>query len=361
MKRHLLPLLVLALFTMNAPQANLLKITIAPSAPASLAIALAGLDLATLTAEVENDINSDLPDADASSYLKGMANASVYANKGLGTDYASGMDLFVVGLGVGVGLDVGKNSFSDLIGGDVDAEQFRGFGLAGGVIVGGNLGIMPFEKFLGLKMDRVNLYLHFFTLDENFDELTFDFKSIGAHLQYQIINEANIIPLKILRWDGVRVTLGYEYTKLSAVLTQTYTDEAYTGSYGGINYSAAPTGTFQIGADVATHSIPIEISTGLQWAYICTTYLGLGVDMNFGSAKAIANGSAGGTITIAGDSDSTITGALDLGQEGDPSSMTTRAFVGQQFNLSIAKIGVHLNKGIGNDLYGVNLSLKILW
>jgi hypothetical protein len=53
---------------------------------------------------IEADINEGLPSTDPDRLMEGMANSSVMAGKGIGTDYASGMTVFLLGAGVGKGL-----------------------------------------------------------------------------------------------------------------------------------------------------------------------------------------------------------------------------------------------------------------
>ena len=50
---------------------------------------------------IENEINKDLPSAQPKRLMEGMANSSVMAGKGIGSDYASNMEVFLIGAGVG--------------------------------------------------------------------------------------------------------------------------------------------------------------------------------------------------------------------------------------------------------------------
>jgi hypothetical protein len=107
--------------------------------------ALSNAEIATLQdalKDAEEDINKDLPSAsNPKRLMKGMANSSVVAGKGIGSDYASNMDVFLVGAGVGVGADLKKDKESDL----------SGAGIQGGIILGTNLGWMDTQKILGLE------------------------------------------------------------------------------------------------------------------------------------------------------------------------------------------------------------------
>ena len=80
---------------------------------------------------LENDVNADLPDADASNYLIGMANASVMSVKGSGSDYANDVDLFVFKVSAGIGADIGDSTLSDF-----KSNTVRGVGISPSLMVG---------------------------------------------------------------------------------------------------------------------------------------------------------------------------------------------------------------------------------
>ena len=145
--------------------------------------------------DVEAQVNAELPDTSGGvQYTDAMSNAAVMTGKGLGVDYASDMELFMVGARVGVGLDVGSNSFADLIGGDVDAEEISGFG-AGVALAGGlNLGMFDWsdeDPEAWFKWSNMNLFFNVFKYTYDKDEINADITNFGIHLQYKLM-EANL-------------------------------------------------------------------------------------------------------------------------------------------------------------------------
>lgn len=334
-----------------------------------------GADAAVQTAiddafnDVENQVNSELPDTSGGvQYTDAMANAAVISGKGLGVDYASDMELFMVGARVGVGLDVGNNTFSDVTSGDLDAEQISGFG-AGVALAGGlNLGMFDWSEEdpeAWFKWSNMNLFFNIFKYDYNKDDITAETTTFGIHLQYKLIEATTYIPF-VFTWTGVQITTGYEYSNLNVgvakSLTESYTDSVAISGLGSRDVSASFTGDAGITVDVTTHSIPIEVSTGMQLLYFLTMYGGLGTDISFGSASAVA--------TISGTVDATVSGGVgnaggtadfDLGVDGGPDAFLFRSFVGLQLNAWIAKINVQLDKGFTNDTYGLKAGLSLVW
>lgn len=304
--------------------------------------------------EVEKEVNKDLPDADASTYLKGMANASVMSAKGVGTDYANDIDLFIFGVGVGIGADVGSNSFSDLVGGDVDNNQVRGVSFAPSIMFGLNLGVFDMPKWSFLDLNKVKLMGNFFTmkLDSFDDDLDGKVTNFGIHARYRIIDPVDIVPGRMVRWNGVDITTGFEYNSLDLRYLSRFDDQEIEVD----GQTATIDGTVRVGADVSSASIPVVASTGVQLGYILTTYGGLGVDLNLGSSKSLASLDAdidaGG---FEGD------GVLDLGQKDSPSALTGRAFFGLQLNLSVVKLYAQLDKGFSSGLYAANAGLRLTW
>jgi hypothetical protein len=297
---------------------------------------------------LETQINNNLPEADQSNYLKGMANSSVASQKGLGVDYASNFSVLVLGGGVGFGADMGSNSLSDVAGGDIDANEIRGFGASSAVMIGVNMGLFS-GKIANINPDQTRLYFHYLSVEApDYDGLGGKSSSFGFHLQYKIIPTQSK-GFGSFMWGGVDITTGLEHSSLKISFTETMTESVtvsgQTGSFSGI---------VQVGADISTWSIPLEISTNVKLLYFLSFYGGLGIDYNYGSAKSIA--SLNGTVTVPGGSGD---GQLDLGSKTGPSSFGFRGFFGTQINLTALKLFVQVTNGFTDDTLGVSLGLRI--
>ena len=92
---------------------------------------------------LEDDINSNLPDVNASEYLNTMANASAFSAAGLGVDYSDTFSLFMVGVHLGIGADT-NDGFKGLTD-EPDPQDIKGVGANATVTVGLNLKILPFN------------------------------------------------------------------------------------------------------------------------------------------------------------------------------------------------------------------------
>ncbi len=319
---------------------------------------------------LETTINEGLPDTEASKYLDGMSNASLMASKGIGIDYSSDVKVAVLGGVAGVGADFGENGFGDLVSGKIDASQIAGVGVAVSAMAGFNLSAIPhvtLPKIWFVDLEKVNVYINYFgySVNKNFNETSFtgDVSFFGLHAQYQLIGGKKILPFRMARWGGVKVSTGYEYGSMELSLSQEV-NETISTDMAGTSVAVTYDGSVTIGAKGTTHSIPLEVTTDFQWLYFFTTYVGLATDISFGSAESIA--SVNGDITMGAIPGFTATGpsgksSLDLGDSGGPNLLMFRTFVGQQFNFSILKVCLQLDHSIGTGVWGANIGLKLAW
>ncbi len=304
---------------------------------------------------LEDDVNKDLPDADQSTYLKGMANASAMSVKGSGSDYANDVDLFLVRVSGGVGADLGDSSFGDLTSGDIKGNQVRGFGISPSILVGLSLGIFNLPEWEYFNPNKLKVFVNFFSLDigKFVDDLDVKATNFGVRGRYKLIDPIAWVPGKLLHWTGIDVHAGFDIVKLKVVYKKTQTETFNPGA----GVTATISGDITVGAEISTVSIPIEISTGVQLGYILSLYGGFGLDLTFGSATSIIDASAPITTSV-GDSG---TGSLNLGESGDPTAVAPRVFFGTQFNLSVVKVGVQFDKSLADSAYGINIGLGVTW
>ncbi len=298
---------------------------------------------------LEVEVNNNLPNADQSNYLKGMANASVASQKGLGASYGSNIEYLEVGFTGAIGADLSGNSTSQLLKGDVDYNQIRGIGVGGAVSLGlkGDL----FGSSIGpLDMKKTSFYGYFLTLDApNRDGLDGSATSLGMHLRYKFI-EGGGAGLGLFNWGGIDITTGFERAAMKIKFVETIS-ESVTASGATANFIGSAT----VGADVTTYTIPLELSTNFQFFYVASFFGGLGMDLSFGKAKSVAN--LTGDISVTGGG--TGEGSLDLGSAESPSLFSLRAFAGLQLNLAALKTFILFNKGLTNDSLGLALGVRL--
>ena len=314
---------------------------------------------------IENDINKDLPNAPPKRLMEGMANSSVMAGKGIGNDYASGMEVFLIGGGVGVGADLEKDKNTK--------SSISGVGVAPGVIVGMNLGFMDTSKILGMDTNRLNLYMNFMNYNYNKvlstkvgeeSDVKLGMQSMGVHFRYDWIQGNNS---KWLGWGGVKFHFGYEYNKTDITFNSTINKTVNQTSSGGEtitgNISGRPVATI----NSATHSIPLELSTDIRLLYILSIYTGVGADYNMGSAKGkgalnstpsnvtCTGGNCGGGATIG------VTPEANINATGKVNPFLYRGFAGVQINLPFIRIFGQVDKALGNDLIGATVGVRFVY
>lgn len=325
-----------------------------------------GLNAAQVTAleaalrDAEVEINKDFPSTeDPKRMMQGMANSSVMAGKGIGSDYASNMEVVLIGAGVGVGADLEKDKQTD--------SDLSGFGVQGGLILGTNLGWMDTQKILGLDTNKLSVYVNYlgYDLDRKMGDdeeqsLEANLRSIGFHVRYDWIKGNGS---KWFGWGGLKVHTGYEYNTTKLTFGTTLSETISEDVGGGQTVSGTITGKPAATIDVATQSIPLEISTDVQLLYILSLYTGLGVDFNFGKAKSAGALNADPTtLTFSGGGGNpTVQADANIDGSGSVTSVLTRGFVGVQVNLPFIRIFVQADKAFGNDLVGATAGLRLVY
>jgi hypothetical protein len=315
-------------------------------------------------AKIEADINKGLPGGETDRFMKGMANSSVIAGKGVGTDYASYMDVFLIGAGLGVGADLEKSKDPK--------SDISGIGIAPGFVVGLNLGVLPVRTILGLEANRLNLYANYmaYSRNQNFDQSKagLDMKTFGTHIRYDWIRARGN---KAFGWGGVKIHTGYEYNNTKLAFNTSLNENINiqdAGGSAGTDINSTITGTPGATIKVATHSIPLELSTDVRFLYFLSLYTGLGMDFNFGEARGDGALNANqATINCTGTcpggpgSVGTISPTANIDGSGKVDSILSRGFVGLQFNIPFVRIFVQANKAFGNDLVGATAGLRIAY
>lgn len=321
----------------------------------------------TEIAKVQTEVNEGLPSAPPDRLMEGMANSSVMAGKGIGTDYASNMDVFLIGAGIGVGADLEKDPDTD--------SDISGAGVAPGVIIGMNLGWMDTARFLGMDTNRLNVYANFMGYSTEYkleDEPTkkssieLGMTSLGLHFRYDWIKGNGN---KLLGWGGVKFNFGYEYNKTNLTFNSTI-NETVDATSGGSTINGTITGNPKATIESSTHSIPIAFSTDIQLLYFVSVYTGLGADLNFGSAKGSGSLNApesdivctsGAECTAAGNPTIKVQPTANIDGSGSVTPLLFRGFAGVQFNLPFIRIFAQVDKAFGNELIGATAGVRLVY
>ncbi len=307
--------------------------------------------------KVENKVNSDLPNAEPKRLMQGMANSSAMATKGVGTDYASHMDVFLVGASLGAGVDLEKQSNSD--------SDFSGVGVAPGVVVGTNLGFIGYNRW-AMYVNFMS-YLHKQKLstkpgEESSAEI--GMFTLGTHFRYNLIHRQGG---KLLGWGGLKLHFGYDYNSTALNFKSTIRKTVNETSSSNEQIRGTIIGNPEAVIDVATHTIPLEISTDIQVLYLFSFYTGLGTDVNFGGAKGKANLNADeSNLTCTGGACGAgevikVLASANINEKASVSPLFLRGFFGAQINLPYLRIYGQVNKNFGDDLIGVAAGARFVF
>ncbi len=259
-----------------------------------LATAL-GTTPADLAMKIQNQVDTAYDTANLNGFVRSFADATTFAQRGLGVDYMSLPGSFILGVGGQVALATD---------GDLNPSQSTTAGFAA------NFSIM-----LGLNLKewghpRWTLYVNGFYEKGSTDRLNGAITTAGGHIQYRLVDPQRDqgVGAAILRWTGIDITSGVEFTRWSMgandTITNDYTVQAGTGS---TDLSVASTGTFDLKSNALT--VPIELTTGLRIVELISVYGGVGFDFTEGKADLDANltgamktpdGTNVGTVTISG-------------------------------------------------------------
>jgi hypothetical protein len=227
--------------------------------------------------QAENDLNKQLPLKDPARLNQGMVDATALSSRGLGADYASNMDVVLVGVGVGAGLD---NQRDDAI-----TDLPSGLGGAAGLTVGyrynkqwrlyGNIGGLTasrtFQGILGTDLDA-----------------EIKARNFGLHAQYDLFERTGD---NLFGWGGLRMTLGYEYNDNETIVTD-FLNESLNLDTGAGVVQGRLKGFPKYKIHSKTHSVPLEISSSVNFLWLFSLYAGAGADFNFGSADGSGDVSA---------------------------------------------------------------------
>lgn len=304
-----------------------------------------------MKSEIENTVNSDLPDVSINKYADGVANANSFAIKGQGSDYAENFSYFVI-----------KPSFGLAYQGDMsDPETAEGVGLGAAMTVGLNLDLLPIDKIGPVDFSKLDLFVSFmsYNVDQDQDQTSFegDIGSFAVMARYRLIDSVDIVPGYMLEWGGLHIHTGLQRSSMDLNLTQSFDDESVTSNGQTVNFTDAAA---RFSLESATTSIPLEFSTYLRMAYVLTVYGGAGMDFVSGSSDIDLN--TGGNLSGTG-VNSSFAGTISAaeGADGKPEATNFRAFAGVQFNIPFVRVYAQVNKALGSDLIGANAGLKLTW
>jgi len=301
------------------------QVTVALSPQGMAAATALGETPQQLSDQIQSQVNAEYQANNVSQFLRQFTDATGFSNRGLGVDYVSAPHSFMIGFAGAASV-----ASSDVLTG----TQHPTGGLAA------NFGVMIGTNLKGWDLPRWTLFANGWYESGSTDKLTGHLSSGGAHLQYRLVQpEQDGGSAIVLRWIGIDVTSGIEYTRWTLGVNDSITNNFTIGSgQQAQTVSLASTGKFDLTSQTLT--VPIEITTGFRIIELVSVYFGGGVDLTVG--KTTVDGDLNGTMTT---SDGTNLGTVHITESGSNtgSPAALRGLAGVQLNLWKLKIFVQGN------------------
>jgi hypothetical protein len=304
-----------------------------------------GIDPSELSGGLSGTADEQLKLAQPGAFLDRFARAAALSTKGMGVDYASNAEKFVVGAAMGAAVSGAPLAFTR---GQSDVPE-SGYAFMTSIHAGLNLGV--FGSGDPNFADRIRLYvsgLGFRTPDEY--ALRGRMANVAGHGQVEIVQPIEIG--KLAEWGGIATTAGFEYARyeleLSGSLPLTY-------DTGGISATWIAGGAFSMRSSVFT--VPIELSSSFRFVPL-TVYGGAGFDIDVARADTTASLSGPVNVAVGGDEEPIGTGSVSFESAGSSEPYQLRGFFGAQVAIYAFKIYGHFNIGAG-ETYGAFAGLRV--
>lgn len=294
-------------------------------------------DPSLLEAELRGAFDDTLMLEEQQAYMEQMADANVLSAKGMGVDYASKFETFVIGGGFGSAVNSAGFTFSR---GDA-ALPAGGFAFQASVMAGLHLGALSRKNGFG---DRVRIYANGLYAPVAGDPFAGELLNYGGHIQFALIHPTGTKASPV-RFAGVDLTTGYERSRYVMRLEQGLPVPSNEVTW-------AATGAYTITSDA--QSVPLELSTGLKVA-VLSLYVGGAADINVrggSSGEVRLEGALSADDPSTGQSYGIGTASVLATARGDAAPITPRAFGGLMAHLLFFKLYGHLNVTLDRSVGG---------
>jgi hypothetical protein len=285
----------------------------------------AGITPADLQMRIKDQVDTAYDTTNVNKFLRSFGDATTFAQRGIGVDYMSLPGSFMLGLGAQVGV-----ASSDEL--TLDQRPTAG----GGAV---NASIMIGYNLKEQGAPRWTLFANGFYENGNTDQLKGNIATGGFHIQYRLV-EPEVdegVGAAIVRWGGLDLTTGVEFTRWSFgadnTITQQYTVQGISDPL-----TLTSMGKFDLSSTAGT--IPIELTTGIRIALLFSVYAGVGFDITGG--KSTVDADLTGTMTTP---DKTNIGNVHITETGSNTSSPGqfRGLAGVQLNLWKLKVYAQAN------------------
>ncbi|MEE2960297.1 MAG: hypothetical protein VYA34_06085 [Myxococcota bacterium] len=335
------------------------EVTLEPSFRGTLET-LAGKSVEAMEREIEAELEAGFRLVEPSLYLTQITDAHSFSNKGIGADYGTLFDGFIIGASANLSLNLGNQGLEKVR--DGSSLPSDGFAPGLSVMLGLNLGFMGLDQTL-FYVNGFNYSTVVKSSSYPDGALRVTLKNIGAHLQMKFFQPGNTSLDLLFRWGGFDVTTGFEYSYLGMTLDKELRMPIPVDSPPGLEsleLNFLGNGTMEIRSTAMI--VPVEFSTNLRLLYVLTVFGGVGFDFQLGGADmdvALSGDLVGinpqdgseinaGRVTVEGD------------EMGKPSVGKVRFFGGVQANVWLMKVFAQANL-LPNKSVGLTLGVRVAW
>ena len=286
--------------------------------------AQAGISESDLAGRIKDQVDNAYDIEHVDKFLRAFGDATSFAQHGIGVDYMSEPGSFILGIGAQVGIA----SQDELT---LDSRPTNGGAAANAsVMIGYNL------KDSGAP--RWTLFANGFYENGSTDSLNGKIVTGGFHIQYKLVQaQDDGGAAAILRWGGIDLTTGVEFTRWTLGANKTITQ---TFNVDGISQQLQLDSNGKFDLTSTAGSIPIELTTGFRILELLSFYVGAGFDITGG--KSTVDGDLTGNVTTP---DKTNIGTVHITETGNNTSSpgTFRGLAGVQVNLWKLKVYSQVN------------------
>jgi hypothetical protein len=278
-----------------------------------------GIDVAELERRIETQIADAFDTANVEGFLRSFANATSFASRGVGVDYAPLFRGLELGITANIAAAVdGLEEGDDPVGG-----------------VAPNVSIMGGLNLARWNHPEIVIYGNGFHRNGRLDELSGSITNVGVHGQYHLFYPAKDASTLLFLWTGLHLTAGVEMSRWKfAVEDDLERDTTVDGDNGAsTTITTTATGRFDLSATSTT--VPIEVTTSARILYFAGVYVGGGLDFQVGKARADAtlDGVMQGTRPSDGSVVNMGTAVITASGDASPSPVAYHLLAGLELNL----------------------------
>lgn len=311
----------------------------------------AGLDFLSRAglsqAQVQDRLNLELgrffQTTDTAGFVRRFSDSQSFTGKGMGVDYASEATFLEVGVAGSVAMGIDRTYQPSSTG------SGAGFPIKG---VGFNASLMG-----GVSLDPFGVPLMVFgnwmRMSGTYGQLDGKLDNWGVHAQLRLFGPSrSASALKMLaRWGGIAITTGVDNSHMNLRAGQKIkTDPINFGDMAldpntSIQVDGAVSGQAGFELDMATKTIPLEVTTSLRLLSLVTVYGGVGLDLQIGGGNDLNVKVSDATITgmVNGTQANLGTAEVEAHASASSSTAKVRGLIGAQVNLFLVRLFAQLN------------------